>query len=679
MDKAEKTILVVLLSVIGGCLMLGALCGGVVFLVNKYMPDTPTIVATESPTEAPPRSPTPVTSADGETIKTAKKILDLLENTLIPSSDLNQLAEKFDGKINIPTHLTTAPVQYQIGDELDFNVSNTDTDISRVATATLQYQTEDVYFWIENGVTFSRRDLKTLMDRFSTQIYPTVQEFFGKEWIPGVDNDPHLYIFYGNGLGGHVVGYCSSTDVVLPIAHEYSNAHEMFYLNAEDLNPTDDYKDPLTDPYTLGVLAHEFQHLIHGYYDANEELWINEGFSELAILLNGYDVGGFDYLFSYDPDLQLNYWPSDPDESDAHYGASFLYVTYMLDRLGEEFTRAVVADADNGMVSIDKLMQEKQIKDPLTGEQSSADGIFSDWVVTNYLKDNSILDGRYDYSNYSDAPQMGATSTLYECNNDTVEGDVSQYGTDYIEMSCSGDFEITFQGQAVVEVLPLPSDEHGKFWWSNRGDSSNIVLKKEFDFTATQSPILMTFDTWYDIETDYDYLYLMASVEGGAWQIVDTPSCTLSNPSGNSYGCAYNGQSDGWITETVDLSVFAGKKIELSFDYVTDGAVTGDGFTLDNVTIPALNYQADFEETSDGWVPAGFALIENILPQTFLISLINTGDSAMPVTNYVVDAGGRLVIDFSGDSSAGKLALVISGSNRFTRQAADYSFVIKEK
>ena len=132
----------------------------------------------------------------------------------------------------------------------------------------------------------------------------------------------------------------------------------------------------LTDPYTLSVMAHEFQHLIHGYHDANEELWLNEGFSELATLLNGYDAGGFDYVFSYDPDIQLNNWPSDPNVSDAHYGASFLFVTYMLDRFGEEFTRAVVADKDNGLVSIDKVLKEKQVKDPVTGETITADKLF---------------------------------------------------------------------------------------------------------------------------------------------------------------------------------------------------------------------------------------------------------------------------------------------------------------
>jgi hypothetical protein len=272
---------------------------------------------------------------------------------------------------------------------------------------------------------------------------------------------------------------------------------------------------------------------------------------------------------------------------------------------------------------------------------------------------------------------MSATETLYDCSNANINGSVFQYGTDYLALNCTGNFEINFTGQPVVDVIPLPAEDHGKFWWSNRGDSSDITLTREFDFTATNSPILMKFETWYDIETDYDYLYLMASVDGGNWQIVDTPSCTLSNPTGNSYGCAYNGQSDGWLTETVDLSQFSGHKVELRFDYVTDGAVTGDGFTFDNISIQAIDYQADFEGSDGGWIPDGFALIENLVPQTFLVSLINTNNPNAPVTTYEVGAGETLNIDFNATSSSGVAALVISGSNRFTRQTADYTVSIR--
>lgn len=674
MDKSERTILIVFLIALGGCLVISVLCGAVFLLANRIMPDVnallPEILVTSTETgiEEPQITITPWAVDDGELVAAASGIAKLLEDTVIPTADLNELAEKFEGKVNVQTQLVQPPTNYQIGDELDFYVLNTDTNENRLTTVTLQYETEDVYFWIEDGVYFDKRDLKTLMDRFSSQIYPTNQEFFGKEWIPGVDNDPHLYVVYATGLGDHVAGLSASTDVVLPSVHPYSNAHEMFYVNAD--------VQTIADPYTLSVMAHELQHLIHGYHDANEELWLNEGFSELSTLLNGYDAGGFDYLFSYAPDLQLNYWPGDPNLSDPHYGASFMFVTYMLDRFGEEFTRAVVADEDNGFVSIDQVLTEHDVKDPVTKAGITADDLFADWVITNYLQDNSVLDGRYEYSNYSTAPKMDSTESIYDCSNASMQADVNQFGTDYIALDCSGNYEITFTGQPVVGVLPLPEEEHGKFWWSNRGDSSDILLYREFDFTNATAPIILTYDMWYDIETDYDYLYLMASTQEGEWEIVDTPSCSFYDPTGNNYGCGYNGQSDGWITESVDLSEYAGKTVQIRFDYVTDGAVTGEGLALDNISIPRINYTTTLDDEDGGWIADGFAWIENLLPQTYLVSLINTSDTSNPIQKFYVAAGETLTIQFRGKPTQAETVLVVSGSNRFTRQKAQYSITI---
>ena len=83
-------------------------------------------------------------------------------------------------------------------------------------------------------------------------------------------------------------------------------------------------------PESLAVLAHEFQHMIHWHLDRNEETWMNEGFSEVATLLNDYDVGGFDFAYARNPDQTLTYWPSEPGTAGGHYGQSFLFMSSML-------------------------------------------------------------------------------------------------------------------------------------------------------------------------------------------------------------------------------------------------------------------------------------------------------------------------------------------------------------
>ena len=199
-----------------------------------------------------------------------------------------------------------------------FWVGNGDVDNFRVY-ATLQYVTDHAYFWIEDGVYYRIRDLRDLADAFENQIYPTDRSFFGSEWTPGVDGDPHIYILYARGIGDDNAGYFSSADEYPQQVNRFSNGHEMFLVNADN--------SPLDDEYTFGILAHEFQHMIHWYQDRNESSWVSEGFSELAVLLNNFYSGGFDALYTSQPDLQLNNWPDESQEDTTpHYGASFLFL-----------------------------------------------------------------------------------------------------------------------------------------------------------------------------------------------------------------------------------------------------------------------------------------------------------------------------------------------------------------
>ena len=109
--------------------------------------------------------------------------------------------------------------------------------------------------------------------------------------------------------------------------------------------------------------------MIHWYQDRNESNWMSEGFSELAVLLNNFYTAVFDALYTSNPDLQLNNWPDDYREKyTPHYGASFLFVTYFLDRFGEDATKALVANQDNDLNSVDFTLQQINAIDPLTGQ-----------------------------------------------------------------------------------------------------------------------------------------------------------------------------------------------------------------------------------------------------------------------------------------------------------------------
>jgi len=574
--------------------------------------------------------------------------LETLENTIVPIND-----------------------PLEAGDQRSFWVTNTDNNQNFQVEASLGYLTDHVYFWVEDGVQFNQNNLKNLVETFEEDIYPTNREFFGSEWIPGVDADPHMHILFARGLGGSVAGYFSTVDEYLPVVREYSNGHEMFFLSADHVS--------LNEEFAYAVLAHEFQHMIHWYQDRNEETWMNEGFADLAMFLNGYSIGGADRSYVLDPDIQLNDWPTEPTNRSAHYGASFLFMTYFLDRLGDEATKAVVAEPANGMVSIDLVLAELGINDSLTGEALGADDIFADWVLASYLQDSDISDGRYTYHNYASAPAPSETETISSCTQELITRDVSQYGVDYIQLRCNGDQTLNFEGSLQVGVLPEDPYSGSYAYYSNKGDESDMTLTRTFDFTDQAGPLTLTYWTWYDLEVDYDYLYLTASVDGEDWQILITPSGTPDDPSGNSYGWAYNGASGAgpkWIQESVDISQFAGKELQLRFEYVTDAAVNGEGLLLDDVAIPEIDYFTDFEQDGGGWEAQGFVRIQNALPQTFRISLIRIGDGTTVETiDLSADNSADIFLDFDGDLR--EAILVVSGTTRFTRQNAAYQFSIQ--
>jgi len=546
-------------------------------------------------------------------------------------------------------------------------VIDTNSDQTSTRTAVLRSATEHVYFWIEEGVDYRQRDLDTLVSLFEDQIYPTTREFFGSERNPGIDGDPHIYILYVSGIGITTAGYFSSADSLHPLAHEYSNAHELFVFNADN--------SPLDDPYTYGVLAHEFQHMIHWYRDRNEFSWVNEGFSELATLLNGFDPGGFDYYFAANPDIQLTDWPNNSQSRTPHYGASFLFMTYFMDRMGKDVSQQFMAHPENGLVSIDLLFDEISAKDPLTGEPLTADDLVMDWVLTNYILDEDVLDGRFIYPSYRDAPQVFETESFFSCQPGNQPRTVSQYGTDYIRLVCPGAHTLRFEGALKTALLPQAAYSGDFSFWSNIGDESDMTLTREFDFTGVTGPLTFSYQTWYDIEENYDYVYLMVSTDGNAWEILRTPSGTDEDPSGNSYGWGYNHVSGGdgrWIKEQVDLSMYAGQRVWLRFEYITDAAVNGEGLLLDDLAIPEIGYFTDLEEDDGGWVSDGFVRVSNILPQTFRLALVTKEKNRTSVEYLSLPEDNVLEIPFGIGGEVEEVTLVVLGTTRYTRQLAAY-------
>lgn len=676
---SRNTILLILLGLIFLCCCFCAIAGATAFFIWQELPSIEPVgtpasrLPTPQPRMATPTPPTLATPTPRLQITPAPRSGPTTEQLLlemeVPAADPRDLAARFKPDLGeIPLVVNATSPDYAVNDRLIFWVSNTETDENFRIEAVLRHKSAHLYMWVEEGEDVDMPALRRSAQLFDERIYPTNREFFGSEWTPGIDNDVRLHVLHATGLGGTVAGYYSSADEVSNLVNPYSNEKEMFYINLGNTRPGSSFYD--------AVLAHEFQHMIHWYQDQNESTWLNEGAAELATQLNGLGRSENnlrpDQVFAGNPDLQLNTWP-DNDESYAHYGNSYLFLAYFLSRFGEEATKALVAHERNGMESVDAALTN-------LGIGLSADDLFSDWVIANWLDDPDQGDGRWGYPDF-EVDDM-AVSTRHRRLPAEGEGDVRQYAADYIRVSASGDVEISFEGDPYTRLVATAPYSGQWVWWGNRVDESDTRLTLAADLSQVDAATLR-FRTWYDIEELWDYAYVVVSAdEGRTWIPLETGRTTRENPQGTAYGPGYTGVSNasgpGWVLEEVDLSPFAGQPLQIRFEYITDAAVTRPGMFIDDVEIPEIGYFNDFETGPGDWQSEGWLLTDNVLAQRWRVQVIETGrNGAVQVHRLPVAADGRGVLQLQNVDSREDLILVISALAPVTEEIAGYTYSIR--
>ncbi len=684
-DKTSTWIIVAIIGVmlLGSCFC--CLVAGGAITVLGTVKTTTSFMLTPIATLAPAATPVPPTVAPLP--DEAAETLESLRTTDIPAADLHELGIRF---MNVPPDTprvasTTNP-DYPVGTKRTFHVSNVDSDEQFDITAVLKYKTPHVYMWVEEGARVNEERLRKAADLFEQHTYPTDREFFGSEWTPGVDGDPHLSILHARNLGSTVAGYFSSPDSYVSTVRPDSNEMEMFYINLDNVNVGDDFYN--------GVLAHEFQHMIHWNNDRNETTWLNEGCSELAMALNDraypgkhYDVGGSDRSYTSHPDTQLDSWPEgSAGDASNNYGASYLFMEYFLDRFGEAATKELVSSPLNGMEGFDAVLQD-------LGTGLTHKDIFADWAIANLLDNPDLADGRYGY--HAIDPRTPKRSASYELDDlpVTKRADVRQYGVDYIEIKGDAPVHFTFTGSTQNRLLSTDAHSGQYLWWSNRADESDTSLTRLVDLRGAQSASL-DFWEWYHIEEDWDYAYVVVGTTADGtiptdlgsdaihWTIVDQPQgehCTTENPNGNSYGCGITGSSNGWEQAHVDLSAYTGQQIALRFEYITDAAVNQAGFAVDDLTLtvdgnPVFSDDVESNDSAD-WIAQGFVRHANVLPQEWIVQLVMYGHTPQEQRLLMLDdTSGEWDIPLSAEHS--RAVIVISAIAPVTTEPASYEYTL---
>ena len=530
-----------------------------------------------------------------------------------------------------------SPYDYAVGDREQFTLVDIDAPSTRTVTANVRLVTEHAYFFVEDGLEVDDSTLEAIGADFETLVYPRVTAAFGKEWSPGVDADARISIVHA-GLSG-AGGYFSASDEYPQRVVPRSNEREAVYLDASFLDlPGSAYN---------ALLAHELQHLVHWNADGGEESWVNEGLSQVAAeLVGGGTATVGDFLAV--PDTQLTDWP--PDGVGVHYGESQLFFRYLLDRFGgRENAAALLAAPDDGIAGVNAYLRQFG---------GSFEDVFADWTVANYLDEAS---GPYAHQGVDLTVATATTIT------EAGEGDdsVHQFAADYLEVDPpTGSATFTLDGSDDVGIGIPPWD--GPFWWSNAGDAIDSRLTREFDLTGLSSATLR-FLVWFDIEHGWDYAYVVASGDGGrTWEALPGRHTTDYDPVGLAYGPGYTGDSGGeWLQEEVDLTPYAGGRLLLRFEYVTDDASHARGFAVDDIEIPQLGF-ADGADADDGWQPEGFRRIEGPQAQRFVVQLVERGE-ASAVRRLALGPGNRVEVALDGPAT-----IVVAAVSEGTTEAATY-------
>ncbi|MCZ8521635.1 MULTISPECIES: immune inhibitor A domain-containing protein [Paenibacillus] len=133
-----------------------------------------------------------------------------------------------------------------------------------------------------------------------------------------------------------------------------------------------------------------------------------------------------------------------------------------------------------------------------------------------------------------------------------------------------------------------------KYYYSTKGDNLHTTLATpEFDLTAAKTASF-DFKTLYDVEYQYDALTVTAVTYDGKSVVLDTIGDDDTN--GDAKAETTNG---AWVDKSYNLNQFAGSKVSLHFDYVTDGGLALNGFALDNAKL-TVNGQTVFSDDAEG-------------------------------------------------------------------------------
>lgn len=394
-----------------------------------------------------------------------------------------------------------------------------------------------------------------------------------------------------------------------------------------------------------GVFAHEYQHLLEYYQDPEEVNWVNEGLSDYAIDVTGYDFAtrpvsqiGFDsHLQCFmgnlitqtdanpnprggGPENSLTLWGDQGDgEILCDYGAAFSMMEYLKSQYGSAFMTALHRNPAEGFAGLQSVL----------GSRATSQQVVHRWAAAMAL-DAAIDSGaKLRHSVPESLYQINALNAGINWDNPDAYSTpgAPPNGSDYVRLrNGAGTYlkadqitSISFQGANTLEPQPVEwtvtttAPDHAGDAAFAAPDADNKDAAIVHSITVPTGSPTLTLDTKYDTEPAFDSFFIQVSTDGGATYHslanADT-TCDLdpgADPKLKNNCPGLNGDSGGWVSESFDLSPYAGQNVLLALRYITDANTRGTGVWVDNIKVSGTL-------VSDGSSLAGWQTFTQIKP-----------------------------------------------------------------
>jgi hypothetical protein len=539
----------------------------------------------------------------------------------------------------------------------------------------------------------TQEQINLLGDELASHIVPTDEAHFGDVGLadPSDPESDALVMLVYNVQDESYYDCSVSTYTAGYFAPEYIDEAGMNVIVVDAFDWANRIGDDAASPNLYeGVIAHELEHLLMNYSDPGEVSWVDEGLADLAIFLNGYDIGGshLTYHQVFHRETSLTRWGGGLE----NYGASFTYFLYLWEQAGGNGDGTYTADshydgaggdlliklifqnAADGMEGVQAAIDAYNATVPGTANDlRSAEELFKDWAIAIKLDDEgsnlwdfrnidfgdeAFTDWTVDIANDAYWNRRGQyigrmPEARWENNKKVPPQSALPFGVSYETFRNLGrELEISFEGSPTERVAPHTGDTH---WWGGAESQNENILDVD---SAVAPGDVVDFWTWYFIEDGWDYGYAEALVNG-EWVTVPlyeygttTEVTTDTNPhDNNTEGNGLTGTSGGayFVDDPEYIHLQTGPlpagTTDVRFRYSTDAAYLDTGFFVDDVMVDGAAATLSSE-------PGNWILTNGIQENNWVVQLLSPCDLTPGTTSEgeIVDNSGNFVYRFEGDS-----------------------------